>query len=76
MVDLCYTLDNLFQGSSFHPLSECKATLLTCVVKGMSIEEIASSLDINLQTVKNHILSILRELGVEDRTLSVVSALQ
>jgi DNA-binding NarL/FixJ family response regulator len=63
-------------GSPFHPLSEREAEVLTCVVKGMSNKEIASLLGISHQTVKNHVTSILRKFGVEDRTQAVVFALK
>ena len=63
-------------GNPFHPLSEREAEVLTCVVKGMSNKEIASSLGISHQTVKNHVTSILRKFGVEDRTQAVVYALK
>ena len=63
-------------GSPFHPLSEREVEVLTCVVKGMSNKEIASTLGISHQTVKNHVTSILRKFGVEDRTQAVVYALK
>ena len=63
-------------GSPFHPLSEREMEVLTCVVRGMSNKEIAASLGISHQTVKNHITSILRKFGVEDRTQAVVYALK
>ena len=63
-------------GSPFHPLSDREAEVLSCVVKGMSNKEIAASLGISHQTVKNHITSILRKFGVEDRTQAVVFALK
>jgi DNA-binding NarL/FixJ family response regulator len=63
-------------GSPFHPLSEREAEVLSCVVKGLSNKEIASSLGISHQTVKNHVTSILRKFGVEDRTQAVVYALK
>jgi DNA-binding NarL/FixJ family response regulator len=63
-------------GSPFHPLSDREAEVLTCVVKGMSNKEIASSLGISHQTVKNHVTSILRKFSVEDRTQAVVYALK
>jgi DNA-binding NarL/FixJ family response regulator len=63
-------------GSPFHPLSEREMEVLDCVVKGMSNKEIASLLGISHQTVKNHVTSILRKFGVEDRTQAVVYALK
>jgi two-component system response regulator DegU len=63
-------------GSPFHPLSDREMEVLTCVVRGMSNKEIASYLDISHQTVKNHVTSILRKFGVEDRTQAVVYALK
>jgi DNA-binding NarL/FixJ family response regulator len=42
----------------------------------MRNKEIASSLGISHQTVKNHVLSILCKFGVEDRTQAVVFALK
>jgi DNA-binding NarL/FixJ family response regulator len=63
-------------GSPFHPLSERETQVLACVVKGMSNKEIASSLGISQQTVKNHVTSVLRKFGVEDRTQAVVYALK
>jgi DNA-binding NarL/FixJ family response regulator len=63
-------------GSPFHPLSEREMEVLDCVVRGMSNKEIASLLGISHQTVKNHVTSILRKFGVEDRTQAVVYALK
>ncbi len=63
-------------GSPFHPLSEREMEVLECVVEGLSNKEIASLLGISHQTVKNHVTSILRKFGVEDRTQAVVYALK
>jgi len=63
-------------GSPFHPLSDREMEVLTCVVRGMSNKEIARLLGISHQTVKNHVTSILRKFGVEDRTQAVVYALK
>lgn len=63
-------------GSPFHPLSDREMEVLSCVVQGMSNKEIAASLGISHQTVKNHVTSILRKFSVEDRTQAVVYALK
>jgi DNA-binding NarL/FixJ family response regulator len=63
-------------GSPFHPLSEREMQVLESVVTGLSNKEIASQLGISHQTVKNHVTSILRKFGVEDRTQAVVYALK
>jgi two-component system response regulator DegU len=63
-------------GYPYHPLSDREVEVLTCVVKGMSNKEIAVSLGISHQTVKNHVTAILRKFGVEDRTQAVVYALK
>jgi DNA-binding NarL/FixJ family response regulator len=63
-------------GSPFHPLSSREMEVLSCVVDGRSNKEIAVSLGISHQTVKNHVTSILRKFAVEDRTQAVVYALK
>ncbi|MGC1376224.1 MAG: response regulator transcription factor [Anaerolineales bacterium] len=63
-------------GSPFHPLSDREMEVLNLVVEGKSNKEIATLLGISHQTVKNHITSILRKFGVEDRTQAVVYALK
>jgi len=63
-------------GSPFHPLSDREMEVLSCVVQGKSYKEIAVALNISHQTVKNHVTSILRKFGVEDRTQAVVYALK
>jgi len=63
-------------GTPYRPLSEREMEVLDCVVRGMSNKEIAALLHISHQTVKNHVTSILRKFGVEDRTQAVVFALK
>ena len=63
-------------GEPYYPLSSREMEVLTSVTKGMSNKEIAMSMGISHQTVKNHVTSILRKLGVEDRTQAAIYALR
>ncbi len=63
-------------GDPFHPLSAREMEVLNHLTQGMSNKEIATLLGISHQTVKNHVTSILRKLGVEDRTQAAIYALR
>lgn len=63
-------------GQPYQPLSKREMEVLTLVTQGMSNKEIAGNLNISHQTVKNHVTSILRKLGVEDRTQAALYALR
>lgn len=63
-------------GNPYRPLSDREMEVLNCVVHGMSNKEIANMLEISHQTVKNHVTSILRKFGVDDRTQAVIYALK
>lgn len=63
-------------GEPYLPLSAREMEVLTYVTKGLSNKEIALTLGISHQTVKNHVTAILRKLGVEDRTQATVYALR
>ncbi len=63
-------------GDPYDPLSEREMEVLSYVTKGMSNKEIAGLMGISHQTVKNHVTSILRKLGVEDRTQAAIFALR
>ncbi len=65
---------NLIKKSA--PLSSREMEVLEYVARGFSNKEIATTLKISHQTVKNHVTAILRKLGVLDRTQAVVYALQ
>jgi DNA-binding NarL/FixJ family response regulator len=80
-LELYFTLTRrieTFQASpsSRNPLSVREMEVLSLIVRGMSNKEISGSLGISHQTVKNHVTSILRKFGVEDRTQAVVYALK
>jgi len=50
--------------------------VLDCVAQGMSNKEIADALFITEQTVKNHMTSILRKLGAQDRVDVILAAVR
>ena len=58
------------------PLSQREMELLGQLGQGRSNKEIAHTLNITAQTVKNHITSILRKLDVNDRTQAVLAGLR
>lgn len=60
----------------FAPLSTREMEILTYITRGASNKEIAYTLKISQQTVKNHISNVLRKLLVEDRTQAAVLALR
>jgi DNA-binding NarL/FixJ family response regulator len=60
----------------FVPLSPREMEILQFVTQGKSNKEIAQTLGISHQTVKNHMTSILKKLDVRDRTQAAVYALR
>jgi DNA-binding NarL/FixJ family response regulator len=60
----------------FQPLSDREIEVLERIAAGGSNKEIADTLGISTQTVKNHISSILRKLSLNDRTQAVLYALR
>lgn len=57
-------------------LTKRERDVLTCLVKGNSNKEMADAMFISEKTVKNHLTSIFRKLGVKDRTQAAVYALK
>ena len=57
-------------------LSPRETDILRLIVKGLSNQEIADTLNITRGTVKWHVNIILRRLDVSDRTQAVVVAVQ
>ena len=60
----------------FQPLTDREMEILRFIARGLSNKEIARSLNISQQTVKNHMTAILRKLSVNDRTQAAVYALR
>ena len=61
--------------SAESPLTSRETAVLEEVAKGKSNKEIANTLEITSQTVKNHIAHIFLKLDVSDRTSAVLVAL-
>jgi DNA-binding NarL/FixJ family response regulator len=61
---------------AFTPLSAREMEILVLITRGYSNKEVAHSLGISRQTVKNHMTAILRKLDVSDRTQAAVYALR
>ncbi len=68
--------ENAESKDLYSPLSSREVEILDYIARGNSNKEIAKSLKISDQTVKNHITSILKKLSVNDRTAAVVHALR
>jgi DNA-binding NarL/FixJ family response regulator len=57
-----------------HALSEREREVLELVAAGLSNQRIATRLSISEKTVKAHLTSVFRQLGVEDRTQAALWA--
>lgn len=58
------------------PLTQRESEVLKQMVNGLTNKEIAQSLDISYETVKEHVQHILRKIGVTDRTQAAVWAVR
>ena len=58
------------------PLSPREAQVLRKIVMGLSNEGISEALEIDIETVKQHVKHILRKLHVEDRTQAALLLLR
>lgn len=63
------------QGACASPLTLREIQVLTLVAQGQATKEIARTLAVNQQTIKNHLSASFRKLGVSGRTAAVVTAL-
>ena len=58
------------------PITERETEILSYAARGLGNKQIAYTLKISEQTIKNHMTSILRKLNANDRTQAVVMAMQ
>jgi DNA-binding NarL/FixJ family response regulator len=63
-------------ASSALPLSTREIEVLDCVALGLSNKQIAETLFVTEQTVKNHMTSVLKKLDVNDRVQAVLYAVK
>jgi two-component system response regulator DegU len=59
-----------------NPLTAREIEILGLVADGLRNREIADALDMSLQTVKNHLTSVMHKLGARNRTRAVMAALR
>ena len=64
----------LKEQQSVIQLSENAIRILRLQAEGMSREDVAKELDMNLETVKYHIKQIYKKLGVKDKAAAVIQA--
>lgn len=57
-------------------LSQREIEVLSCVVDGMSNQEIAEKLFVSVETVKTHMRRLMEKLAVSDRTQAAVKAMR
>lgn len=60
----------------YHLLTAREAEVLQLLADGCSNKALSEALDISIKTVKNHVSTILRKMGMKDRTQVVVEALK
>lgn len=70
------SVDLTAESEIIEPLSPREMEVLTYLTQGYSNKEIAQSLGISHQTVKNHVTAVMRKIGVGDRTQAALYALK
>jgi DNA-binding NarL/FixJ family response regulator len=58
------------------PLTPRETQVLRLIAMGLSNKEIGDSLEISIETVKEHVQNLLRKLALEDRTQAAVWAIR
>jgi LuxR family maltose regulon positive regulatory protein len=65
---------SLADGATLEPLTMKEREVLSRLTSYLSLQEIASEMYVSLNTVKTHVRSIYRKLGVSTRTAAVTAA--
>ena len=69
-------VDQALDDDDCSPLTQREVQILRHVALGLSNIDIARSLEISVDTVKQHVRSVLRKLGLGDRTQAAVWAVR
>jgi len=64
------------ESQARHMLTPRELELITLMVRGMMVKEIARTLLVSEKTVRNHLSNIYRKCGVYDRVQVVLYALK
>ncbi len=68
--------DSASPSATLDSLTQQEARVLELLAQGMSNPEIADALVVSGNTIKSHVQSVLRKLGVSDRTQAALVALR
>jgi len=66
----------VIKQNAIKPLSDRENKVLSLVAEGYSNNEIARELCISVNTVKNHISSIMKKMNVKNRNQLIISFLK
>jgi two-component system, NarL family, response regulator DegU len=69
-------VNNALPTAVYAPLTQREMHILSYIAEGNTNKQIARSLNISEQTIKNHISSILRKLNANDRAHAVTMAIR
>lgn len=58
------------------PLTRRELEVLALIARGVNNKEISSLLNITIPTVKNHVMSIFRKMGAQNRVQAAVGAIK
>jgi len=70
------TMKDRHEAGEDVPLTNRETQVLRHIALGLSNKEIGTSLEISVETVKEHVQNILRKIGVVDRTQAAVWAVR
>jgi len=76
MKRVAHAINSAAEAKHDLPITPRETQVLKHIALGLSNKEIARSLEISVETVKEHVQNLLRKLGVADRTQAAVLAVR